>query len=118
LPAFKYTLKHQIEDQTVSAAYSMQPCCRHLWLICAVQVSQLPGGQKAARMVQHCVYAAVTDGLGTDVLRVISGWQTELLSNILQATMTTDQLSAELCKSAARTLPTQYLMQQSKTLMA
>jgi hypothetical protein len=34
-------------------------------------------------MVQHCIQGAVTDGLGSNVLGVISTGQAQLLSNIL-----------------------------------
>lgn len=59
-------------------------CQTHLWLVGAVEVRDLPRGQEASRVVHHRVQRAVPDGLGGNVLRVISTRQAQLLSNVLQ----------------------------------
>lgn len=56
----------------------------HLWLVGAVEVCELPSGQETSCMVQHSINATIADGLGANVLSIISGGKAQLLSNILQ----------------------------------
>lgn len=60
-------MQQQVRLNTTMAASST-----HLWLICAVQVCELSSSQEAAIMVQHSINASIPDGLGTDVLSIIS----------------------------------------------